>query len=126
MYANGGDAGRVFAMTKAEIESLIEKAKAATQDSAQWNTEEPASNEWKNNKINNAAFIRVANPEAIQTLAQNYLAALEVIKFYRGSDDDETSWMEPDQHLMYWTLWNDGACVGGKVADDFLKKVGCE
>lgn len=75
-------------------------------------------------KYANAVYIAAANPQAIQTLAENYLAALEVIKYYRGSDDDETSWMEPDQHLMYWTLWNDGDCVGGKVADDFLKKVG--
>jgi len=87
-------------MTKAGIERLIERAKT-----------------WP---IGNSGY------DLIQTLAQNYLAALEVIKYYRGSDDDETSWMEPDQHLMYWTLWNDGDCVGGKVADDFLKKVGCE
>ncbi len=50
----------------------------------------------------------------------------EALKYYRGSDDDETSWMEPDQYVPYWTLWHDGNNVGGKVADDFLKKVGSE
>lgn len=48
---------------------------------------------------------------------------LEALKYYRGSDDDETSWMEPDQHLMYWTLWHDGDCVGGKVAAECLAKL---
>lgn len=95
-------------MTKAEIESLIEKAKAATQDSAQWNTEEPASNEWKNNKINNAAFIRVANPSAIQTLAQNYLDAIEVIK-----------------KLQKYVAFNGDTWVQDEC-NNFLKKVGCE
>lgn len=68
-------------------------------------------------------FVAAANPAAILDLLNQYEKAVGVIKYYRGGDDDDTSWMEPDQHLMYWTLWTDGDNVGGKRAREFLESL---
>jgi hypothetical protein len=47
----------------------------------------------------------------------------DALKFYRGGDDDETAWLNPDNYVPYWTLWNDGDCVGGKVAEQVLESL---
>lgn len=107
-------------MNPTEVHQLLEKCKAATHEAEQWNTESPASKEWKANKINNAAFIRSANPQAIQTLAEDYLAALEHIKNIQG-------WLLRMEELN----WNDKNYApkfkkSAKDIDDFLKQVGID
>lgn len=57
--------------------------------------------------------------ERLKSSAQVLVDALE---YYRGSDDDETSWQEPDQYVPYWTLWNNGDCVNGDAAKKALEK----
>lgn len=48
------------------IKEMREASEKATPGLEDWNTEAPASEEWKANKANNAAFIRIANPENIR------------------------------------------------------------
>lgn len=61
--------------------------------------------------------------EENQKLKAQLAMCKEALKYYRGSDDDETSWMEPDQYVPYWTLWHDGNNVGGKVASECMEKL---
>jgi len=54
-------------------------------------------------------------------LKQKLTAATEIIKNYAGHEDTDSSWQEPDQHLMYWTFWNDGDCIGPEMAIEYLR-----
>lgn len=88
-------------MTPTEVHQLLVKCKAATP--GPWKYEygevvkledrgegsyslliasEGGDGEWKYD----GRFIAAANPAAIQTLAENYLAALEVVRKYSGCD----------------------------------------
>ena len=52
------------------VDRLIELADKATSEASEWNTTEPASEKWKANKVNNAAFVREANPETVKRLCE--------------------------------------------------------
>lgn len=67
-------------------------------------------------------YWNATNPSFVSALIEEVLESRKVICFYSGDDDSEGSWMEPDEHLMYWTLWSDGDCVGGERASAHLKK----
>lgn len=48
-----------------DVKKLRKLAVNATFPSSEWDSEHPASDEWKANKENNLAWCRAANPQAI-------------------------------------------------------------
>lgn len=71
-------------------------------------------------RADEVAYLKDGEIKALQAKLDKACAALE---FYRGDDDDDTSWMEPDQYVPYWTLWHDGSCVNGQEAKEALAEI---
>lgn len=59
----------------------------------------------------------------IEVLQAKLDKACVALEYYRGSDDDETGWQEPDNFVPYWTLWDNGDCVNGKRAREALQDI---
>jgi hypothetical protein len=63
---------------------------------------------------------KTLNEVTVEYLEEKLKKAEGVISYYAGDDDSGASWLEPDNGLMYWTLWDDGACVGGDKARQYF------
>ena len=67
-------------ITRESLEKSLELCEKATHGAHEWDTEEPASEVWKSNKVHNAAFVRHNNPEFIKALVQAHIEAVEIIR----------------------------------------------
>lgn len=67
-----------------DLKKLRELAAMATFPSSEWDSEHPASDEWKANKENNLAWCRAANPQAIIEILDMVDRYREALRFYAG------------------------------------------
>jgi hypothetical protein len=56
----------------------------------------------------------------ISALMDVVLKLVQTVEYYSGNEDGETSWQEPDSFVPYWTLWDNGDCVGAEKALEAL------
>lgn len=64
-------------------------------------------NEYIERKYKGLAFNDI-NKQGFQDAVELLSEYIEAVEFY----EDEENWQEPDNHVPYWTLWEDGNHIG--------------
>lgn len=70
---------------------------------------------------NIAEHIASCSPQRIAALMDVVLKQQEALKYYAGDEDGDSCWQEPDNFVPYWTLWENGDCVGADKANEALR-----
>lgn len=71
----------------------------------------------------NCEYIAAFNPTTVLALLDALEECTKALEYYSGDENGDASWMEPDSHVPYWTLWHNGDCVGGEFASKTLKTI---
>jgi hypothetical protein len=110
-----------------DTKKLRELASKATFESSIWESENDAPQLWIDNRENNAAWCRAANPQAIIALLDRLKEAEDVVRFYAN----RYKWFGPSEEIEEHRLrienydsdlWTEGLYTGGKRARQYLEK----